>query len=384
MRILMLTSDYPPDIGGIAAHVHHLAHTLAARGHEITVASVWLDIDQREAITETSGGVTLHRVPGFAHWLGRDITMHRRRLRALARRLQTNTPFDVAHIHGHAWEAFASRRLPGRPPIVGTMHASGFRNRCKSASGRAKLRRRLRHLNAIIAPSAEIAQAAESLHLPRAAIHAIPNAVDADKFTPGAPEGANPWGIDPGNKIVLCLQRIAPVKGTIHLARAARRILDAHPDARLIFAGSETPEYAAQVKHILDESGAMPRCRFLGSVPNDQTPALLRLAQVSVTPSLMEATSIACLEAMACGVAVVGSEVGGIPELIVPGEHGLLTPVGDAHAIADAVIALLDDPQQAKAMGQRGRQRVEENFDWRIAAQKVEAVYTEILEPCET
>jgi starch synthase len=119
-------------------------------------------------------------------------------------------------------------------------------------------------------------------------------------------------------------------------------------------------------------------------LPKREVIQLLSHATVFVCPSLYEPLGIVNLEAMACGTAVVGSQVGGIPEVVVDGETGLLVPPGDPAALAAALNALVLDPARAAAMGAAGRKRAVAEFGWdAIAAQTVQ-LYDSLLSQSET
>ena len=110
---------------------------------------------------------------------------------------------------------------------------------------------------------------------------------------------------------------------------------------------------------------------MLGVIPNDNMPDIYRAADASILPSLMEATSIAGLEAMACGLAVIGTNVGGLPVIINDGVNGLLVEPKSAEALAKAIHNLLLDRILAKNMGQEGRKRTLNEFSWPRIAQHV-------------
>jgi glycosyltransferase involved in cell wall biosynthesis len=164
-----------------------------------------------------------------------------------------------------------------------------------------------------------------------------------------------------------------PKNGVLDLARAVPAILRKHPDAVFVFAGSEDPACAEEVRRALRVAGVLHACRFLGPVPHDRMPHLLRAATVCVLPSHVEATSLAGLEAMACGVPLVGTRVGGIPEILTNGETGLLVPPSSPEDLAGAVTRLLADSDLAHRLAKAARDRVVAAFSWdRIAEQFLE------------
>jgi starch synthase len=114
-------------------------------------------------------------------------------------------------------------------------------------------------------------------------------------------------------------------------------------------------------------------------LPKQDVIQLLTHATVFACPSLYEPLGIVNLEAMACGTAVVGSRVGGVPEVVAEGAAGLLVPPGDPEALADALNALLRDPAWAEAMGRAGRERAVNEFGWGAIAEQTAALYSELV-----
>jgi starch synthase len=114
-------------------------------------------------------------------------------------------------------------------------------------------------------------------------------------------------------------------------------------------------------------------------LPKRDIVQLLTHATVFACPSLYEPLGIVNLEAMACGTAVVGSRVGGIPEVVSDGETGLLVPPDDPAGLADALNALVEDPARAAAMGRLGRERAIAHFGWPAIAAQTAALYSELV-----
>jgi glycosyltransferase involved in cell wall biosynthesis len=118
---------------------------------------------------------------------------------------------------------------------------------------------------------------------------------------------------------------------------------------------------------------------FLGWVANAELPPYYRAATVSVIPSLEEGFGIPAAEAMGCETAVVASDAGGLPEVVQHGVTGLVVPRGDSAALAEAIGALLADPERRAAMGRAGRERALRLFDWDRSAEQFEGIYGEVM-----
>ncbi|MFN2522377.1 MAG: glycosyltransferase, partial [Mycobacteriales bacterium] len=176
----------------------------------------------------------------------------------------------------------------------------------------------------------------------------------------------------------LFVGRITHQKGLSHLLRAAKDL----PGQLVLCAGApDTPEIAAETEALVAElqahrSGVVWIREML---PRQDVVQLLSHATVFVCPSVYEPLGIVNLEAMACGTAVVASAVGGIPEVVVDGETGLLVPPAAPEPLAAALTDLLQDPGGAAEMGRAGRARAVEHFGWDAIARRTLAVYEQVL-----
>jgi starch synthase len=208
--------------------------------------------------------------------------------------------------------------------------------------------------------------------------------VDTDVWFPAAPTSGesvlDELGVDPSRPIVAFVGRITRQKGVGHLIAAAHRFA---PDVQLVLcAGApDTPEIAAEVKAAVAELAAKRSGVFWVQdyLPVHEIREILSSATVSVCPSVYEPLGIVNLEAMACGTAVVASDVGGIPEVVDDGVTGTLVHYDAADGrgfeagLAEAVNALVVDPAKAGSYGTAGRQRCIDEFSWaRIAEQTCE------------
>ncbi len=155
------------------------------------------------------------------------------------------------------------------------------------------------------------------------------------------------------------------------LVTAASRILSRYPDAEFLIAGDGTCRDAlvAQAR----ELGVLGRFQFLGH--RDDVPAVLAQADVFVLPSRSEASPNSVIEAMAAGLPVVASNVGGIPELVTEGQTGRLVPPGNPEALASALLDLLDHPDRAAEFGRNGRERIERTYSFDRMVEQFESLY---------
>jgi glycogen synthase len=175
---------------------------------------------------------------------------------------------------------------------------------------------------------------------------------------------------------VLFVGRISEQKGIFPLLEAAAHF---PPDVELVLcaASPDTPEIEARLAAAV---AGRPRIRWINAMlPHDDVVQLYSHAALFVCPSVYEPFGLINLEAMACGAAVVASRVGGIPEVVVDGETGILVPQGEPGALAAAVCALCGDPERAARFGAAGRRRVEAAFSWERIAERTLAVYRDAI-----
>ena len=201
--------------------------------------------------------------------------------------------------------------------------------------------------------------------VPEAKIRLVHNGIDTVRFRREGERAIVPDGLVIG---VVCALR--PEKDLATLLEAFKRVRPDHPEARLVIVGSG-PMLPAL------ESAAVPDCHFYPAAA-DVAP-WLRAIDVFVLPSLSEAFSNSLMEAMACGCCPVASNVGGNPELITDGEHGLLFPPGDAGALARRLGTLLNDPGLRRRLAANAEARMHRQFTREAAAKRMGEVYQEFL-----
>jgi glycosyltransferase involved in cell wall biosynthesis len=366
VRVCLVTSEYPPVIGGIASHVFELARAMTAASVEATVVHPISLISSLSARSEAPG-VTVLRPKMVKAQPFYDFT-----LRLWMRRHLTKEKFDLVHVHGVRPLA-ATRDLS--LPVVFTNHTSGFLGRL-NAEPRRKRRTAalLEHVDALLAPSDELVAAAQAFGYAGPA-QMIPNGVDAERFAPGPSEARAAWGIGADETVIVLARRLVKKNGVVGFAKAVAQMRERN--FRVVVAG-DGPDREEMVE-ILAKAGMRDRVTFLGAVPNSSMPEIYRACDIGVLPSLAEATSISGLEAMACGLPLVGTNVGGIPAIVADGVSGVLVPPADPKALAEALGRMVDDAGLRRAMGKAGRRSAQDNFSWPIIARRTAAAYEACL-----
>jgi glycosyltransferase involved in cell wall biosynthesis len=217
--------------------------------------------------------------------------------------------------------------------------------------------------HAIVANSKASAAQLRAERVPDRKVTVVPNGLDAGAFTVAAPTRPR--------RHVITVANLRPEKGHVVLVDAAVHVLSRFPDARFSVVGEGRERAAIEAR--LTERGVSYAFRLLGE--RQDVPSLLAEADLAVLPSLTESLPNAVLEAMAAGLPVVASQVGGVPEVVDHGGTGLLVAAGDAHALADAICAVMAEPLLATRMGLAARAMVQRRFSYDRMVSAIEGLY---------
>ncbi|GLX10830.1 glycosyltransferase [Microbispora sp. NBRC 16548] len=388
MRIALVSEHASPlatlggvDAGGQNVHVAALAVALAERGNEVVVHTRRTSPDQPEAVP-MAPGVTVEHVPaGPAEPLPKDeLLPHMPEFgEHLARRWKAEPP-DVAH--AHFWMsglATLTAAEPLRIPVVQTYHALGTVKRRwqgeadTSPPSRLAIERDIgRRAVAVIATCSDEVRELVVMGVPRDRIAVVPCGVDLGLFRadgPAAPRGDRPR--------VLSIGRMVPRKGVDTVVRAMRQV----PGAELVIAGGDPgDEESTRLRTLADGLGLGDRVRLIGSVSRAEVPALMRSADVLVTVPWYEPFGMVPLEALACGVPVVASAVGGHLDTVEG--CGVLVPPRRPRALSRALCDLLIRPGLRAALSAAGARRARARYGWPRIAEQTESVYRNLVGGC--
>ncbi len=395
MRALLLTNEFPPSIyGGAGVHVDYLSRELRRM--------IELDVRTFGAHGEAADG---WRVRGYQP--ARDLGAAPDQLRSLLATLDRDLgmlgdPIDAQVVHCHTWYVHLAgilAKLAHGIPLVVTVHSlEPLRPWKREQLGGGYdvsswvERTALEMADAVIAVSQGTrADVLSHFAVAPERVHVIGNGIDTDEYRPVATTAAlERYGVDRSRPYLLFVGRITRQKGIVHLVRALR-YLDPEIGVVLCAGAPDTPEIAAEM-----EAGVAEAQRSRDGVvwiPEMlDKPSVIELyshATVFCCPSVYEPFGIINLEAMACQTAVVASAVGGIPEVVVDGETGVLVPLqlaahdpmspADpdrfASDLAAAINGLVPDASRASAMGRAGRLRAEASFSWRAIAERTVELY---------
>lgn len=381
MKILMVQDTFLPKIGGAEIHVLRLSKTLRDKGHQVTIATA----TPGDRLVE---GFQVHRFPLLR-------TQGKRGLAALPFYMPTIFRLVRQHdiIHGHytamCSAVFGTVASWLKKPFVVTLHGYGTLETSVKDNFYMKLWRHLAFQKAckVIATSNEMAAVAQSF-VPQHRIVNIPNAVDTSEF--------KPCSEPPFEELVrlATVRRLVPKNGVQFLIEALPLILRQSPKPIECWIIGDGP-LKQYLEHRVKELSLGDTVRFWGAVSNDQIREILKYVHILVFPSTAESTSIAALEAMAMAKPIIASAVGGYPELIGDNERGILVHLFDSQnsnynapltlsynrlkLLANAVVELINNMEKAKFLGACARKYVENYHDWKVIAQRIEALYNNLL-----
>lgn len=229
----------------------------------------------------------------------------------------------------------------------------------------------LKQARAVTASSHFLAEATAGYTDPGKKIEIIPFGVDPGMFTQSKKSQGDGVGLS-------FIKRLEPKYGPEFLIRALPMIVQKHPKVRVLIVGGGSLE--PDLRQLASRLGVSDKVDFVGPVPHSEVPHYLRLTDILVMPSIYhsETLGVVAIEAMAMGIPVVASRVGGVPEVVGDGTTGFLVPPGAPQEISKAVLNLIEDPALRKQMGENGARRAAEGFDWHRNASDMAKIYRRI------
>ena len=349
---IALVGPLPPPAGGMANQTRQLAELLRAARAEVELVQT--------------------NAPYRPAWLGR-VPMLRAAARLLpyaVRLWKAAGRSDVFHVmanSGWSWHLFAmpAIRIAARRGVPVVVNYRGGEAASFLARSHRVVCATIRRARAVAVPSGFL-QRVFAEH--GVATEIVPNVVDLARFRPRAAVRAR------GAHIVVT-RNLEPIYDNASAIRALARVRQRRPDARLTIAGSG-PEQAA-LQALVDELGLNDAVRLAGRLERDAVAALYRDADVVLNPSTVDNAPNSLLEAMASGVPIVSTEVGGVPYLVQHGRTALLVAPGDVEAMADAIVRLLADDAQAGALARAGLEEVR-RYTWDEVSQTLARLYARV------
>ena len=366
-RVLLVTNDFPPRPGGIQSFLHGLASRLPPQD-VVVYTSQWRGWEQWDAtqpftvVRESTSvllptpsvrrrAVSLMEQHGCdAVWFGAAAPLGL--LAPAMRRAGAQRILATTHGHEAGWAV-----SPGAPQVLARIAGAVDVMTYLGDYTRSKLVRAIGRRNA-------------------SKLHRLSPGVDTTAFRPGlGAEVRQSLGLD-GRRVAVCVSRLMPRKGQDVLIRAWPQVQQRIPDAALLLVGGGP--YRARLTRLAESAGVASSVFFTGSVDWRLLPAYYGAGDVFAMPCRtrlggldVEGLGIVFLEAAACGLPVVAGDSGGAPDAVADGVTGHVVDGRSGKDVAAAVVQLLDDPDRAAVMGQRGREWVEQKWTWEAAATRL-------------
>lgn len=394
MRVDLLTKEYPPEVyGGAGVHVAELTKVLRPR-IDVRVRAFGAEREE-EGTSSYTTPAELEGANAALSTLGTDL-------------LIAADCGGADLVHSHTWYAnFAGHvasLLHGVPHVLSAHSLEPLRPwKAEQLGGGYRVssfaeRSAYEGAAGVIAVSAgmreDILRAYPTVD--PAKVHVVHNGIDIDSWAPNPETSAlTSRGIDPDAPTIVFVGRITRQKGLPYFLRAVRELPEDY-QVVLCAGAPDTPEIAQEVDGLVEELSATRKGVHLITemLPRHELTQILTHATAFVCPSVYEPLGIVNLEAMACGIPVVASATGGIPEVVADGETGYLVPIeqvtdgtgtpvdpdrfiGD---LRDALVRMVSDPVRAKEMGEASRRRAAEHFSWTSIAERTLDVYRTVIE----
>jgi glycosyltransferase involved in cell wall biosynthesis len=347
------------DAGSI--HTRRWAEYFADQRHEVHLFSM------RPA---RYTGVTVHelRLPFGRGGYFAAALLARPRIRALAP--------DLVHAHYASSYGLCAALCGQRPLVMSVWGSDVYDFPRRGALQRRLLQWNLRRADLLCATSAALARETARYTPPGAAIHLTPFGVDTNLFQP-RPGGSRAPGVVLGTARIL--ERTYGLDVLLEaLARLDPPGAERAGQPLTLWIAGDGPD-RERLRRQTSRLNVERHVQFLGAIPHERMPALLWGLDLFVNPSRAESFGVAALEAAASGLPVVASRVGGLPEIVVDGETGLLVPPEDPAALAEALAALIRDPERRRALGSAAREYAVARYDWRACARVMEQLYEGVL-----
>ncbi|NES15479.1 MULTISPECIES: glycosyltransferase [Micromonospora] len=394
MRIAMISEHASPlavlggeDAGGQNTHVAELSAALSAAGHEVRVYTRLDAVDLPVTVRTPDGYDVVHVPAGPAEPVAKDDLLPYMPAFGewLAERWRTGD-WQPEVVHAHFWMSGLAGLAAGRRtgvPVVQTYHALGTVKRRHqgaqdtSPPGRLTHERELgRSVDRVVAQCQDEVAELVRMGVPRSRMTVVPSGVNLSTFAPLGPVAER----DGDRPRILTVGRLVERKGFQDVIRATALV----PDAECVVVGGppagllETDPYALRLRALAESCGVADRVRLIGAVPREEMGRWYRSADVLVAAPWYEPFGLTPLEAMACGVPVIGTAVGGLIDTVVAGRTGDLVPARDPAALGAAIRGLLGDRIRRFAYATAALERARNRYSWTTTAERLAELYAEV------
>ena len=365
--------------GGTEVVAYNLAVSMAQRGHKVLVFTT--SINSHNSV-EVRNGVNIHRYRAIFKYKSGRISLN-----MVMDPLRYNLDVVHAHISEPGIEFAVLNYIKKKKiPFILTLHGDPQKSYGLPASElylffyKHLLDKMLRCANLIVSPSRYYMNESKFLRKYKNKIRIVPHGIDVKKFSirESPDECREKLSIPKDKYILLYMGHLAPYKGPHILIKALDEVVKHTRDVIVIFAGGG--KMKNELKKLAQKVGVANNVRFEGFVKESLKPFYYKSADIFILPSinLLEMFGIVNLEAMVCGLPVISSKLGGIPEIVKNGKNGLLVPPSNVDALSNATVYLLENENLRRRMGKLGA-KIASEYSWNRIAERMEKIYKEVL-----
>jgi N-acetyl-alpha-D-glucosaminyl L-malate synthase BshA len=362
MKIAFLVYNFPPNqLSGAGVAVYNIAKHLAFRGHEVHVITV-SEVLPMESIQQ---GFFIHRIPkrgsGFvstiSFWIHVSWMLSKLKPDIISAQ---SVPLGVPGL--------VSKILLNVPCVVWGQGSDIYlQSRRKNLISEIVLR----NADAVIALTEDMKR--RMMDIFERNVYVVPNGIDLDRFRELSSERCRAaLNIRANEKIIISVGRLHPIKGHKYLIESLKTICKQHKDVQLILVGDGEEKYSLEL--LVEKLDLGAKVKFVGAIKNEDIPKYMAASDIFVLPSLSESFGIVNLEAMASGLPIVASKVGGVPEIVIDGENGFLVEPESPKEIAEKVTILLEDDELRKRISIHNKTCSGE-YEWDNVVKKLEEIY---------
>ena len=373
MKITIIATHYLPHIGGLELATYHLANELSKQYNDVHIITPYPDNKNNDTTTN----ITTHRHPINTYPDEQKLCAFIDGLSFFKKTLKTIKELrpDITHSQNitnsiPAYLAWKKYQIPYVICIHGNLELMGpF-----LPQPLKRFWKKLPHIKSaseIIALTPEMGTQIERELGRKPAI--IPNGLDLDTFYPSFEKKKYS-----NNPTIITLSRIDDKKGLEYAIQSMPKIQEHYPNTILKIVGDG--DYRVVLEKLVEEMGLEKSVEFTGLIPNTDVPNYLRDADLFLIPSLTEGFSLTALEAIACGLPLISTPVGVVPEIIGEWNNGIIVPFKSPDAIADAVITLLSNTELREKYANNSANAAKETMSWKSVAEQYIALYQSIID----
>lgn len=406
--VYMLTTVFYPSIGGRESHIHNISKELVRIGYKVKIINPVINLNK--TTVEMLDGIEVHKLrigdanseeiylkyknksSGLIGYLSGYLrkNFYNKFYKTITEYIENDIHFSkyenvIIHQHDFISGYKLSKELSKSYKMIFTNHTGEFLFLKKLPFNKFVIKHLTKHFKYIISPSEELNQ----FHGIRddSTFSYIPNGVDLNDFYVANCIEVNSYklkyGLDKNKYMILCPRRWAPTKGIIYLIKAIAILKDTDVADKFeaVFIGNDYedyPEYKDDIMKFITENNLEKYIKLLGNIEYENMNKITMASDIIVIPSLMEAVSLSMLESMACGKIVVGSNTGGIPEVIKDKENGFLVKKANEVSIADKLYEIIKKYDEFEYIREKARETVEESYSWESITKKVEEIYKKV------